>query len=185
MFLSSDLVAFFATVIGTFLEGETVILTTTIFSSLGHYGLLTIFAASVVGTFVGDELMYWLGRFLGNTTEPKIFGKNIVSEKAILRARRFFSNHGGKTVFLLRFTYGTRTTGYFLAGALRMPFWRFFVADTFAIICWVMVLMLLGKFIGQPAINFISGWGGIIIGLSISIVLAITVVVLQKKFSKP
>ncbi len=180
--LDHDLIAFPTVALGAFLEGEATIVTATVFSTLGSFHTWAVTLGAIVGTLLGDQLIYWIGRIVGSPERAVVFGKQIVSPAAVERARHYFHRHGGKTVFLLRYAYGMRTAGYFLAGAIRMHYIRFLVADLLGTISWVFALVFLGLLVGKPAITFIEGWGGLAVGIACGLVLAVLAIRFQRRF---
>lgn len=181
MILTHDLYAFPVVTVGAFLEGETAILAATALSAIGSFHTWTVFLGASLGTLLGDELVYWVGRTVGSPERARLFGRPIVSRAAVERVRHLFARHGGKTVFLLRYAYGMRTAGYFLAGATRMPYLRFLVADLAGTLSWVGGLVLLGLLIGKPVVAFFSGWGGILLGAVAVLLVALLVIRIQRR----
>lgn len=155
--LQHDLYAFPAILLGAFLEGEAAVISATVLSVLGSFHTWTVFAAGTLGTLMSDELVYWIGRSVRDPSRARLFGHAIISPKITQRARHFFERHGGAAVVILRFTYGTRTTGYFLAGASKMPFWKFFLADLLGTVTWMGALIGLGIAVGAPVLRYFEG----------------------------
>jgi membrane protein DedA with SNARE-associated domain len=86
-----------------------------------------------------------------------------------------------QAVFLFRYAFGLRTAGYFLAGALRMPYGRFFLADTAGSASWVAVLVLLGYWVGRPILRALrEGWG-LAVTIPVAVLLAWGLIRLQRR----
>lgn len=183
MLLTQDLVAFPAILLGAFLEGEAALLSATVLSTIGTFHTWTVFVAGVLGTMAGDQLVYWIGRTVRDPSRARLFGRAIVSPKITGKAQRFFQRHGGAAVIILRFAYGTRTTGYFLAGASRMRFLTFFTADLVGTLVWVSILVGLGLLIGPPLLGFFQHGGGwaIAAGMLLLFGLIYGIIQLQKR----
>jgi len=179
--LPHDLIAFPSITLGAFLEGEAVIIGATVASTLGSFHTWTVFAAAVLGTLLGDTVAFILGRVFQRGTTATLFGRRLISDAAIDQAHRFFRSHGGKTVFLVRFAYGMRTAGYFLAGASHMPYRRFFIADVLATILWVSLLVTLGLVLGKSILPYLTGWVGLIVGVVTVLLVASILVTLQRR----
>jgi membrane protein DedA with SNARE-associated domain len=84
-------------------------------------------------------------------------------------AERFFEAHGGKTIFIARFVAILRFTAALLAGATRMPWWKFFFWNAAGGICWATGVGLLAYYGGKAAAEAFDTYGligaGAIIGL--------------------
>lgn len=178
-----DLIAFPTITLGAFLEGEAVIIGATVASALGSFHTWTVFAAAVLGTMIGDHVAYVLGRVFRHGTGATLFGRRLVSEEALEQAQHFFRRHGGKTVFLIRYAYGMRTAGYFLAGASQMSLPRFFAADLAATTTWVGGLVVLGLLIGKTILPYLTGWYGLLLGGSVVLCVAGALVVFQRRIA--
>ena len=57
---------------------------------------------------------------------------------------RFFAQHGGKTVFLARWTAGLRIFGAWIAGMTHMPWRTFFLWNAAGGITWVTATVMAG-----------------------------------------
>lgn len=69
----------------------------------GAVNLWGIGALAALGSIVGDSAGYWLGRWLGIRFAER-WGKRVgVTRERVAHAKKFFSAHGRKTVFLGRF----------------------------------------------------------------------------------
>lgn len=105
--------------------------------------MLPLVFVCVVG---GDMVIYGLGRWAAPYV-PKIpLLKHIMNERKLAMAEAAMLKHGGKTVFITRLTPLIRAPIYFTAGALKMPAWRFFIADAMGAIISVPIVIFLGYF---------------------------------------
>ena len=103
--------------------------------------MLPMVFVCVVG---GDMVIYGLGRW-ASPLVPKIpLLRHIMNERKLAMAEAAMLKHGGKTVFITRLTPLIRAPIYFTAGALKMPAWRFFVADMAGALISVPIVVLLG-----------------------------------------
>ncbi|WP_375489396.1 DedA family protein [uncultured Mycobacterium sp.] len=126
--------------LGVPLPGEIVLVTAALMSS--HHELAVnpvgVGAAGVVGAAVGDSIGYTVGRRLGmplfdwlGRRFPRHFGPGHVAF-----AERLFDGWGTRAVFFGRFIALLRIFAGPLAGALKMRYPRFLLANVSGAICW-------------------------------------------------
>ncbi|PZV36736.1 bifunctional DedA family/phosphatase PAP2 family protein [Mesorhizobium kowhaii] len=112
-------------------------------------GVLTLWPtliAAFLGAIVGDGLSFWLGHQYHREILQR-WPLNRYPE-LIARSEAFFERHGGKSVFLARFTPGVRAFIPLMAGNLRMPSRRFYYANILSAFVWAPSHILPGVFVG-------------------------------------
>jgi membrane protein DedA with SNARE-associated domain len=97
----------------------------------------------------------------------------------------FFARHGDKAVLVARFILGLRTWGSMLAGMARMPFWRFQLFSALGALGWAVAVGAAGYLLGNnvrliAAIVRAIGIGG----LALIVLIAITLIVIQRRASR-
>lgn len=120
--------------IGALVPGTALILGVSALVPSGAVALLPLLGAAIAGAVVGDGLSYWLGhhyqdrlvRLWPFTRHPGL----------LPRGQAFFQRHGGKSVFLARFTPGVRAVVPLVAGILRMPVTRFYSVNVVSAVIW-------------------------------------------------
>lgn len=111
-------------------------------------------AACFAGIFIGDLLLVGAGRVLGRGVLTRWPLRGRVSEAAVTRAERWFSERGAWVILASRFMPGTRLPTYVAAGVLRMPWGKF--ALWFALACALWTPLLVGA--AALAGNAVRGW---------------------------
>lgn len=110
---------------------------------------LLLSAAAVLGDYVN----YSIGCRMG----PKVFTREdswLLNRQHLLRTRRFYEKHGGKTIFWARFIPIIRTFAPFVAGVGKMRYSRFAFFNVFGGIAWIQSFLLAGYFFGNlPAVK--------------------------------
>lgn len=81
--------------------------------------------ASFLGIYLGDLLLYFLGRIGGITLLKRAPFRWVIRENQILLAETLFMEHGAKLIFSSRLLPGSRFPIYAAAGVLGYPPWRF------------------------------------------------------------
>ncbi len=117
----------------------------------GRLGFLPASAACTVGIFLGDVGLYGLGRILGRPALGRAPLKWFVNEASVERASRWFSQRGGRVIFLSRFLPGLRLPTYVAVGVLRTRFLHFAFYFLLACLLWTPLLVALASWIGAEA----------------------------------
>ena len=91
--------------------------------------------------------MYALGRFFGEAFFKMALFRKVFTPARQAKIHHFYTGHGKKTIFIVRFMPGLRSGVYVLAGALRMGWLRFFLADFLAAILSIPLFVGLGYFL--------------------------------------
>ena len=146
------LIVFFETgvVVTPFLPGDSLLFATGALAAAGVLDLGAVLVLLSAAAIIGDNMNYWIGRGVG----PRVFteGSRLFKQDYLLRTKRFYERHGGKTVVLARFMPIVRTFSPFVAGIGRMHYARFLAFDVGGGIFWVCGFSLLGYFFGNAPI---------------------------------
>jgi membrane-associated protein len=112
-----------------------------------HLSLTTLFLLLSTAAIVGDNVNYWIGRYVG----PRAFtGKvRFLKKEYLERTHRFFEKYGGKAVVLARFVPIVRTFTPFVAGIGRMSYGKFLAYDVPGGLAWVGIFVFGGAWFGQ------------------------------------
>lgn len=129
--------------------------------------------AAALGAFVGDNISFGIGHFLGARVERRFFS----GEKAQRRlkwAQKTLDERGGYLIVVARFIPGGRTATTFTAGFVETYPWRRFLAfDALAGAIWGAYTVLLGYFGGRSFEQ--EPWKGLLLAFAIAV--AVTAVV--------
>jgi undecaprenyl-diphosphatase len=133
-------------VLGAVVPGTAIIVGLAALVPSGVLKLYPLLIAALIGAMLGDGLSFWLGRR---------YHEHILLRwpfrrypHLIKRSEAFFKRHGGKSVFLARFTPGVRAFVPLVAGMLRMPVGRFYVANILSAFVWAPLHVLPGVVLG-------------------------------------
>src|SRR3984893_13812933 len=126
--------------LGVPLPGEIVLVSAALLSSRHELAVnpIGVGVAAVIGAVIGDSTGYAIGRRLGmplfdwlGRRFPNHFGPGHV-----MFAERLFDRWGARAVFLGRFIALLRIFAGPLAGALKMRYPKFLVANVSGALCW-------------------------------------------------
>ena len=144
---------------GVPLPGETALVAAGVFAARGSYSIVTVIVVASAAAIIGDNIGYWLGRKLGRGFLQRYAIVKRFSDRVLPRAERFFDKHGGKAIFLARFTAGLRVAGAWIAGFARMPWWRFLLWNAAGGIVWATTVALVAYYFGHAAADAIAKYG--------------------------
>ena len=152
--------------IGFFLPGDSLLVTTGLLAQRGHFSVFILIPLLIVAAVAGDAVGYQIGRAAG----PRIFSREDsrwFKRAHVERARAFYDKHGGKTIVIARFLAIVRTFAPTVAGAAEMGYSRFVFFNVFGGALWVTSMVLLGYAFGStlpnPDLLFIPAVGLVII----------------------
>lgn len=132
-----------------FFEGETfVLLAAAAGRATGLIDPLLLMVAVWIGSFLGDQLWFTLGRKYGTRAVRKIPG----AERKMASAISFLERYGVLFVLTFRFVYGVRNVASAACGVARMPWLRFACLNFIAAGLWA------GSFVSAGW--YIVGWLG-------------------------
>jgi membrane protein DedA with SNARE-associated domain len=152
------------------LPGETVVLLAGAWAGTHEGHILTVIAAAAAGAIVGDNIGFLVGREFGSRFLIKYGPRVGLTPARIKLGQYLFMRHGGKVVFFGRFVAILRCLAAFLAGANKMSWTRFFVANALGGVVWATIVGLVGYSFGRE-VHLVHGPLGVA-------VLAVTIGVL-------
>jgi membrane protein DedA with SNARE-associated domain len=143
---------YIALLIGTFFEGETILVIGGLLAHRGYLELPYVIASAFAGTLFGDQLYFYIGR---------IRGKKFIDSRPVWQAksRRVFELLDKHQVLLIlgfRFIYGIRTVTPFILGSSGISPIRYLVLNICGALLWAMAVGILGFYFGQ-ALELVIG----------------------------
>lgn len=109
---------------------------------------------AVAGAILGDGLSYWLGHHFDYLTERWRWFR--VHPDHLQKGVRFFERYGDLGVALGRFFGPIRAVVPLVAGLMRMPPHRFYVANVLSALVWAPAYLAPGMLLGEIGDN--GGW---------------------------
>ena len=132
---------------GFFLPGDSLLFTVGMVAGAGHLDVITIIVLLTAAAVLGDGAGYLLGRKAG----PLVFSRpnsRWFKQEHLQKTREFYEKHGGKTIIYARFVPIIRTFAPFVAGVGNMSYRRFLSFNIFGGIGWVVLMTMLGYYLG-------------------------------------
>jgi membrane protein DedA with SNARE-associated domain len=132
-----------------------------------------VILAAALGAFVGDNISFGIGHFLGARVERRFFSGE-KSQKRLHWAQKTLEERGAYLIVVARFIPGGRTVTTFTAGFVEtFPWHRFLRYDAIAAAIWGSYTVLLGYFGGKSFEE--QPWKGLLVAFAFA--LAVTAVV--------
>lgn len=165
--------------VGFFLPGDSLLFTVGVVAGAGNLDIVTINIALIVAAITGDAVGYMLGRKIG----VKIFERpdsRFFKREHLLKTQAFYEKHGGKTIIYARFIPIIRTFAPFIAGVAGMKYHRFLAFNVFGGIGWVVLLTVMGYYLGNiPLVR--AHFEKVIVGIIIASVMPIGIEILKSR----
>jgi membrane protein DedA with SNARE-associated domain len=130
---------------GSLFEGETLLLLGGFAAHRGHLSLPLVIGVGILGSFIGDQFYFQLGRRYGE----RLLARFPRLAPGAARVHALLERHHLPIILSLRFLYGLRTVGPIAIGMSKMPFARFFFLDLAGAILWATVVALAGYAFGH------------------------------------
>lgn len=156
------------------LPGEIVLVSAALLAATGAVGPEWVAAAAATGAIVGDSIGYAVGRRGGRPLLERLgrrFPKHLCPAH-LARAELSFARHGVWAVFFGRFVALLRILAGPLAGALRVPYRRFLVANAAGGLVWAFGTTYLLFYLGQAAEHWLKdiSWAGLVLAVLAGVV---------------
>jgi membrane protein DedA with SNARE-associated domain len=143
---------YFAVFVGTFLEGEAILIAAGFFASRGYLNLTLVTLVAFAGAYGGHVFWFWLGRAHGVRLLDRFprmkrhFGKGI----------RVFERYGASAIIITQWIYGLRITCAVIIGMSRIGLVKFLVYEAISCALWAVAITFAGFYFGR-AIEAVLG----------------------------
>ena len=164
-----------AVLLGTCLEGETILVMAGFAAHQGHLALPGVMIAAFIGSLVGDQLAFFAGRRYGDRVRARFSGLR----NGIDRARAMLDRHGTPLLVGFRFIYGVRTVTPLAAGMSGVAPARFMVLNVLGAALWAVSVGAAGYAFGHglelmlDRVHHVEGhvlWGMAVLGAIAAVV---------------
>lgn len=131
---------------GFFLPGDSLLFTAGLLASQGYLNIWLVVIGISIAAILGDNVGYAFGRNVG----PKIFKREdsrFFHKDNLIRAERFYQQHGPLTIVLARFMPFIRTFAPIVAGVGKMRYKTFLLYNIAGGLLWSFSLPLAGYYL--------------------------------------
>ena len=115
----------------------------------GEMNMAIVLLCGIVGSLAGALFNYYLAIYVGRAILIKYGRYFFIKETTIIKAENFFAKHGHISTFSGRLIPAVRQLISFPAGLARMNLLSFSIYTTLGATIWVVILTLLGYYIGD------------------------------------
>lgn len=147
-----DSYGYAAILIGTFLEGETILVLGGFAAHRGYLSLPWVIVAALAGTLFGDQLYFFLGRWHGQ----KVLAKRPSWKARAARVENLLQRFQKPLIVVFRFLYGLRTVTPFVIGMSSVSTLQFVLLNIIGALVWS-VLVGTGGYAFGSALEAIIG----------------------------
>jgi membrane protein DedA with SNARE-associated domain len=110
-----------------------------------RYFFVASLLAAVLPALVGDILWYELGRLRGRSILGLICKLSLEPDTCVRKTEATFSKRGAGALLFAKFVPGMGLVSISLAGASKMRYWRFLLADAAGCTLWAGAYLILGR----------------------------------------
>ena len=134
-----------ALLVGTFLEGETILILGGVAANMGYLSLGWVITCGFLGTLLGDQLYFYLGRRHG----AEFLARRPAWHTHTQRVHRIMERYPVLLVMGFRFLYGLRTVTPFALGTSSVPYLKFTLLNLIGAGLWAVAIGLAGFYFGH------------------------------------
>lgn len=145
---------YLAILIGTFLEGETILILGGFAAHMGYLDLPLVIASAFAGSFSGDQLYFYIGRHFG----PKIISRRLSWQEGAEKVYKHLHRHKNLLILTFRFFYGFRNVTPFVVGSARISRMRFFTLNLIGAVIWAFSFGYAGYLFGEAFNLFLDNF---------------------------
>lgn len=143
---------YLALFIGTYLEGETILVIAGFLAHSGYLELQWVMVTAFLGTFAGDQTFFYLGRWKGIAFLEKRPLWHSKTDKVF----DLLHKHQIPVILGFRFLYGVRNVTPFVIGASKIHPLKFFALNFLGAAIWAIAVAYLGYQFGDLAEKFLG-----------------------------
>jgi membrane protein DedA with SNARE-associated domain len=136
---------YLALVVGTFLEGETIVILAGLAAHRGYLSLPLVILAAFAGSFSGDQFYFFIGKWKGQ----QFLYRYEKYRTRVDRVRKFLYKHQNLLILGFRFVYGVRNVTPFVLGAANVDTRRYVILNAIGAAVWAAAFSLAGYSCGR------------------------------------
>jgi membrane protein DedA with SNARE-associated domain len=160
--------------VGVPVPGETILVASAIYAATTHeLNIWSVVGAGIAGAIVGNIVAFGIGRRYGYGLLLRYGSYLRLDEPRIKIGQYLFLRYGSRVVFFARFVPVLRSIAGVLAGANRMPWSSFMMANVTGAVAWVSIDCF-GAYLFGEEITRLAAPVGIALGLLIILALVAT-----------
>lgn len=143
---------YLAVFLGTFLEGEAILVAAGFFASRGYLDEWLVTLVAFIGAYLGHLFWFWLGRAHG----VRLLDRFPWMKRHFGQGIRVFERYGAMAIIITQWLYGLRITCAVIIGMSRISVLKFLLYEAVSCGVWAIVITALGFYFGR-AIESVLG----------------------------
>ena len=136
---------YWAIFIGCLLEGETILILGGMAAHQHVLKLLPVIGYASLAGMLGDQLLFWAGRYFGERLLPRLHKQ----QAAIDKVTSLIQHHPTVSIFSVRFLYGMRLVGPMVIGASKVSPLKFACINLVGAVVWATLFASAGYWAGE------------------------------------
>lgn len=156
---------YWAVLLGSMVEGESVILTASALAAAGYLSIYKVAGIAFMGTLVADQGLYIMGFWYGQKSLDWILGHFPKMRPHVERAFSLLARYQTLYILSFRFIYGVRTISPILIGLQGVPFRTFSLLNLIAALLWTILSCSAGYFFGEIMLSLVQTFGYLLLSV--------------------
>lgn len=136
---------YLAVFLGTFLEGEAILVAAGFFASRGYLDIWWVTLVAFAGAYVGHLFWFWLGRVYG----IRLLDRFPSMKRHFGKGMRVFERYGAAAIIITQWLYGVRITCAVIIGMSKIGIVKFLIYEAVSCALWAAVITALGYYFGH------------------------------------
>jgi membrane protein DedA with SNARE-associated domain len=169
--------------LGAPLPGETLLIFAAVLAGRGDMSLPALLISAWVGSVLGDNVGYWIGRKLGRAAVARYGARIGLTAARFAAVEAMFARYGATTVAFARFVDVLRQLNGVVAGTLGMAWRRFLLFNALGAALWVGLWVLGAFYLGEhmSTIMLLARRAGVVAGVMAAVALFVAIVFLLRR----
>lgn len=163
---------YWAVFIGCVMEGETILILGGMAAHQHLLKLWPVIAWASAGGMLGDQLLFWSGRYFGTRLLPRLKRQ----QAQIKRVSGLIARYPSMSVFSVRFLYGMRLVGPMVIGASGLSPLRFSLWNMLGAMVWATLFVSGGYWAGEALQQLFGDLRPYRLPIALGVVLVVVVV---------
>ncbi|EAU40883.1 hypothetical protein FP2506_18384 [Fulvimarina pelagi HTCC2506] len=138
------------------LPGESLVVAAGMLASSGKMNILLVLGASFLGSILGDNIGYFVGRRYGRAAIVRWGDRVGFDEDKLTMVEEKFNSYGFVIVLIARFIFILRQLNGFVAGMMRMRWPQFLLYNAISAALWTAVYGLTAYYFGKALTHFLE-----------------------------
>jgi membrane protein DedA with SNARE-associated domain len=135
---------YLAVFLGTFLEGEAILVIAGFFVERGHMKAIPVTICGFFGAYIGHLFWFWLGRRHG----VRLLDRYPRMQRHFGNSIRMFERYGVAAIIVTQWLYGLRITCAVVVGISKISLLKFLFYEAVSCLIWAIGITALGYYFG-------------------------------------